>query len=145
MRLGASCVTRIGPDESSDTSVADTAVINGSDIEDFCQWPELSDEEDCFGYDVGSSVDSSLCISEQDDLSYADVASVVDFDSEDSDVDFCFNSDEGSVALEFQNASGFFPPDSAIVRQAVNIKDNIYNMEDGGHPAWDVCCTGLDD
>ena len=30
----------------------DTAVINGSDIEDFCQWPELSDEEDCFGSDV---------------------------------------------------------------------------------------------
>ena len=30
----------------------------------------------------------SLCISEQDDLSYADVASVADFDSEDSDVDF---------------------------------------------------------
>ena len=150
-----SCVTRIEPDESSDTSGTDTAVINGSDIEDFCQWPELSEEEDCFGSDVGSSVDSSLCISEQDDLSYADVASVVDFDSEDSDVDFCFNSEEGSVAelewntwdetcaLEFQNASGIFLPDSAVVRRAVNIKDNIYNMEDGGHPAWDVCCTGL--
>ena len=25
----------------------------------------------------------------------------------------------------------------------MNIKDNIYNMEDGGHPACDVCCTGL--
>ena len=33
-------------------------------------------------------MDSSLCSSEQDDLSYADVASVVDFDSEDWDVDF---------------------------------------------------------
>ena len=32
---------------------------------------------------------------------------------------------------------------SSVVRQAVNIKDNIYNMEDGGHPTWDVCCTGL--
>ena len=92
-----SCVTRIVRDESSDTSGTDTAVINGSDIEDFCQRPELSDE-DCFGSDVGSSADSNLCISEQDDLSYADIASVVDFDSEDSDVDFCFNSDEGSVA-----------------------------------------------
>ena len=48
-----SCVTRIAPDESSDTSGTDTAVINGSDIEDFCQWPELSHEEDCFGSDVG--------------------------------------------------------------------------------------------
>ena len=74
-----SCVTRIGPDESSDTSGMDTAVTNGSDIEDFCQWPELSDEEDCFVSDVGSSVDSSLCISEQDDLSYVDVASISDF------------------------------------------------------------------
>ena len=96
-----------------------------------------------------------MCISEQDDLSYADVASVVDFDSEDSDVDFCFNSDKGSVAelewntwdeacaLEFQNASEMFPPDSDVVRQAVTIKDNIYNMEDVRHPAWDVCFTGL--
>ena len=120
MCKAVSCVMRMSPDESSDMSGTDTAVINGSDIEDFCQWPELSDEEDCFGSDVGSSVDSSLCISEQDDLSYADVASVVDFDSEDSDVDFCFNSDEGSVAelewntwdeacvLEFQNVSWNF-------------------------------------
>ena len=137
-----SCVTRIARDESSDTSGTDTAVISGSDIGDFCQRPELSDEEHCFGSDVGSSVDSTLCISEQDDLNYADIASVVDFDSEDSDVDFCFNSDEGSVAelewntwdkacaLDFQNASGIFSPDSGVVRPAVNIKDNVYNMEE---------------
>ena len=68
-----SCVTRIGTDESSDTSGTDTAVINGSDIDDFCQWPDLSDEEDCFVSDVGSSVDSSLCMSDRDDLRYADV------------------------------------------------------------------------
>ena len=55
-----------------------------------------------------------------------------------------WTSDEGSVAelewntwdeacaLEFQNASGIFPPDSDVVCQAVNIKS-----------AWDVCCTGL--
>ena len=114
----------------------------------------MSDEEDFFGSDVGSSVGSSLCISEQDDLSYADIASVVDFDSEDSDADFCFNSDEGCVAelewntwdeacaLNFQNASGIFAPDSVVVRQDVDIKDNIYNMENSGHPEWDVCCTG---
>ena len=94
-------------------------------------------------------------MSEQDDLRYADVASVVDFDSEDSDIDFCINSNEGSVAelewntwdetctLEFRNASGVFPPDSAVVLPAVNISDNVYDMEDGGHLAWDVCCTGL--
>ena len=39
-----------------------------------------------------------IIVSEKDDLSYADVASVVDFDSGESDVDFCFNSEEGSVA-----------------------------------------------
>ena len=32
---------------------------------------ELSDEEDCFVSDVGSSVDSSLCMPEQEDLRYA--------------------------------------------------------------------------
>ena len=111
-------------------------------MEAFCQWPELSEEEDCFVSDVGSSMDSSLYMSEQDDLRYADVASVVDFDSEDLDVDFCIDSNEGFVAelewntwdeacaLEFRNAFGIFPPDSAVVRPAVNISDNVYNMED---------------
>ena len=77
-----------------------------------------------------------------------------DFDSVDSDVDFDFNSDEGSVAeqewntwdeacvLEFQHASVVFLPDSAAVRPAVKIRDKICDMGDGGHPAWDVCCTG---
>ena len=77
-----------------------------------------------------------------------------DFDSVDSNVDFGFNSDEGSVAelewntwdevcsLEFQHVSVVFPPDSAVVHPAVNIKDNICDMGDRGHPAWDVCCTG---
>ena len=128
--------------------------MNGSDIGDFCQWPDLSDEEDCCGSDVGSSVDSSLCISEKDDLSYADVASVVDFDSEDSDMDFCYNSDEGSVAelewstwdkacaLEFHNASRIFPPDSAVVRQAVDLKDNIYGMKDGDVYMSRLCLLG---
>ena len=46
-------VTRITPNESSDTSGTDTAEINGSDIEDFGQWPDLSDEKDYFGSDVG--------------------------------------------------------------------------------------------
>ena len=72
---------------------------------------------------VGSSVDNSLCMSEQDNLSYVDVASMGDFDSEDSDDAIGFNSDEGSVAelewntwddacaWEFQNASGDLPLD----------------------------------
>ena len=65
-----SCVTRIEMDESSDTSGTDTAVIEGSDIEDFCLWPDLLNEEDCSISNVGSSVDNSLCMSEQDSLSY---------------------------------------------------------------------------
>ena len=54
-----------------------------------------------------------------------------------------WNTWDEACALDFQNASGIVPPDSAVVRQAVNIKDNIYNMEDSGHPSWDVCCNGL--
>ena len=92
-----SCVTRIEPDVSSDTSGTETsAVIEGSDIEDLCRWPDLLNEEDCSISNVGSSVDK--CMSEQDSLSYVDVASIGDFDSEDSDEDIGLNSDEGSVA-----------------------------------------------
>ena len=69
-------------------------MVNGHDMEDFCQLSELSDEEDCFVSDVGSSVDSSLYMSEQEDLGYVDVESVVDFDSEDSFMDFWINSNE---------------------------------------------------
>ena len=91
-----SCVTRIEPNVSSDTSgMEKSAVIEGSDIEDFCLWPDLLNEEDCSISNVGSSVDNSLCMSEQDSLSYVDVASIGDFDSEDSDEDIAFKSDEG--------------------------------------------------
>ena len=54
-----------------------------------------------------------------------------------------WNTWDEACALDFQNASGNLSSDSAVVRQAVDINDNIYNMEDSGHPAWDVCCTGL--
>ena len=65
-------------------------------------------------------MDNSLCMSEQDSLSYVDVASIGNFDNEDTDDDIGFKSDEGSLAelkwntwdeacaLEFQNASGVF-------------------------------------
>ena len=88
MCRNVSCVTRSEPDVSSDTSGTEpSAVIEGSDIEDFCLWPDLLNEEDCSISNVGSSVDNSLCMSEQDSLSYVDVASIGDFDSEDSDED----------------------------------------------------------
>ena len=64
--------------------------MEGSDIEDFCLWTDLLNEEDCSISNVGLSVDNSLCMSEQDSLSNVDVASIGDFDSEDSveDIDF---------------------------------------------------------
>ena len=77
-------VTRIAPDDSSDMSGTDTADLISSDLEVTSQWPDLSDEKDCFASNVGSGVDGSLSFS--------------DFDSVDSNVDFCFDSDEGSVA-----------------------------------------------
>ena len=126
-----SCVTRSEPDVSSDTSGTEpSGVIEGSDI------------EACSISNVGSSVDNSLCMSEQDSLSYVDVASIGDFDGEDSDEDIGFNSDEGSVAelewytwdeacaLELHNASGVFPPNSTVFHLAVNIEDTVYNMEE---------------
>ena len=33
-----SCVTRVGPDESNDTSGTETAVVNGLDMDDLYQW-----------------------------------------------------------------------------------------------------------
>ena len=126
-----SCVTRIEPEESSDPSGTDATVIEGSDIEDFCLWPDLLDEEDCSLSNVGSSVDNSLCMT--------DILVIL---SEDSYEDIGFNLDEGSVAelewntwdeecaLEFQNASGVFPPNSTVVHPAVNLKDNVYHMEE---------------
>ena len=148
--------TRCEPDESSDTSRVDTAELEESDIEDFCLWTDLWDEEDCPVSNAGSIVDSSLCISNQDNLSYVDVASMGDFDSEDFDDAIGFDSDEGSMAelewntwddacaWESQNASGDFPPDSAIALPAVLLKEVVYRMQDCGFPEWDVCCTGLD-
>ena len=150
-----SCVTRIGPDEFSDTSGMETAVVNGPDMDDFCQWPESSDEEDCFVSDVGSSMDISLNMSEQEQPIYTDVESVVNFDSDDSVMDFCIDSNEGSAAelewntwdeacaLDFQNASGAFPPVPAVVRPAVEFRDNFTSKEDGEKAMRDLCITRL--
>ena len=122
-----SCVTRIGPDEFSDISGTETAVVNGPDMDDLSQGPESSDEEDGFVSNVGSSIDISLNMSQQEEPIYTDVESVVNFDSDDSVMDFCIDSNDGSVAelewntwdeactLDFQNASGVFPPVTAVV------------------------------
>ena len=149
-------VIRLEPDESSDTSSTDTAELEESNIEEFCLWTDLWDEEDCPVSNAGSIVDNSVCMSNQDDLSCVDVASLGDFDREDSDDAIGFDSDEGSMAelewstwgdacaWEFQNVSGNFPPCSAVALPAVILKDSVYCIEDYGFPEWAVCCTGHD-
>ena len=72
------CVTRIGPDEFSDTSGTETAVVNGQDMDNFDQWAGSSDDEDFFVSDVGSSVDISLNMSEQEEWINTEVESVMD-------------------------------------------------------------------
>ena len=72
------CVTRIGPDEFSDTSGTETAVVNGQDMDNFYQWAGSSDDEDFCVSDVGSSVDISLNMSEQEEWINTEVESVVD-------------------------------------------------------------------
>ena len=51
-----SCVTQIVPDESSDMSETDTAEIEESDIEGFCLWPDLWNEEDSSVSSVGLNI-----------------------------------------------------------------------------------------
>ena len=95
-------------------------------------------------------MDLSLNMSKQEVLIYTDVESVVDFDSDDSVMDFCIDSNEGSVAelewniwdeactLDFQNASGAFPPVPAVVRPAVEFSDNFTSKEDGEKAVRDL-------
>ena len=84
----------------------------------------------------------SLNMSEEEELINADVESVVDFDSDNSKMDFCCDSNKGSVAdlewntcdeacaLDFQDASGAFPPDPAVVCSAVKFSNNLIFEEE---------------
>ena len=47
------------------------------------------------------------------------------------------------MCVRVQHASVVFPSESIVVHPAVNIKDDICDTGDSGHPAWDVGCTGL--
>ena len=143
-----SCVTRNGPDTFSDASGTETAAVDGQDMDDFHQWAVSSDEEDFVISDVGSIADVSWNMSEEE-LINSDVESVVDFDSNNSEVDFCCDSDVGSVAdlewntwddacaLDFQDASGAFPPDPAVVRPAVKYSDILICEEECDNTTMD--------
>ena len=122
-------VARCEPDESSDTSITDTAELEESDIEDCDLWTDLWEDKDC------PVVDNGLCISSQEMSSYEDVASMADFDYADFSDATSFGSDMGSgaefgwntwndaCAWESWNASGDFPPDSAVALPAGLVKD----------------------
>ena len=59
-------------------------MYDSEDTEEYDPLESCLNEEDCSISNVGSSVDNSLCMSEQDSVSNMDVASIGDFDSEDS-------------------------------------------------------------
>ena len=111
-------------------------------MDDFYQWSGSWDEEDFIVSDVGSIADVSLNMSEEEELINADVESVVDFDSDNSEMDFCCDSNKGSVAelewntwddacaLDFQDASGAFPLDRAVVHPAVKFCENLICEEE---------------
>ena len=143
-----SCVTRIGPDTFSDTAGTENTVVNGQDMDDFYQWAGSSDDEDFIVSDVGSSVDISLNMPEEEELINTEVESVVDFDSDDSVRDFCGDSNKGSVAelewntwdkacaLDFQDASGAFPPDPAVVLPAVEFSEILFAKKNVTMTFW---------
>ena len=79
-------------------------------------------------------------MSEEEELINSDEEPVMDFDSDNSDVNFCCDSDVGSVAdLEsntwddacasaFQGATGAFPPDTSVVRPAVVFMEHFISQ-----------------
>ena len=81
-------------------------------------------------------------MSEEEELINSDDEPVVDFDSDNSDVNFCCDSDMGSMAdlewntwddacaLAIQDAPGAFPPDPAVVRPAVVFRDILFREEE---------------
>ena len=138
-----------GWDTCSGASWTETAALDGQDMDDFYQWAVSSDEEDFVISDVGSIADVSWNMSEEEELINSDVEPVVDFDSNNLDVNFCCDSDVGSVAdlewntwddacaLDFQDASGAFPPDPAVVRPVVGFSDIFFCDEECDNAATD--------
>ena len=106
-------------------------------------------EEDFVISDIRSIADVNWNMPEEEELINSDVESVVDVDSNNSEVDFCCDSNVGSVAdlewntwddtraLDFQNASGAFPPDPDVVRPAVKLSDIFICEEECDNAAMD--------
>ena len=133
-----SCVTRNGWDAFDDVSWTEATDVDGPNIDDFYQWAVSSDEEYFVISNVGSIADFNWSMSEEEELINSDEDPVMDFDSDNLDVNFCCDLDVGSVAdlewntwddacaLAFQGATGVFPPDTAVVRPAVVFRDILF-------------------
>ena len=131
------------------------AAVNGQDMDDLSQWVVSSDEEDFIISDVGSITDVSLNTSEEEDLIIGDVESDVDFDSVNSKMDICCDSKNGSVAdlewntwdeacaLDFQDVSGAFPSDPAVVRPAVRFSHKLFCEEECDNAVMDKRITRI--
>ena len=78
-------------DEPDRTSETDASDIEELDIEGFCRFPDLWEEDDPSVSSDGLHVNIGLDMSKQNGLNYVDVASMKDFDATDD------NSDTGSV------------------------------------------------
>ena len=98
-----------------------------------------SDEEDFVVSDVGSITDFNCDMSGEEELMDSDEGSVA---SDSLDVEICCDSDVGSVAdlewntwnyscaLTFHGAGGAFPPEAAVIRPAVVIRDIFFREEE---------------
>ena len=127
-------------DEPDRTSEMDALDIEELDIEGFCRFPDLWEEEDPSVSSDGLHVNIGLDMSTQNGLHYVDVASMKDFDATDD------NSDTGSVAelewntwddacaWEFRSASGKFPPELDLNPPAELLRNNCYYTDDDGSP-----------
>ena len=127
-------------DEPDRTSETDASDIEELDIEGFCRFPDLWEEEDPSVSSDGLHVNIGLDMSKQNGLNYVDVASMKDFDATDD------NSDTGSVAelewnnwddacaWEFRSVSGNFPPELDLNPLAELFRNNGYYTDDDGSP-----------
>ena len=144
-----SCVKRNGWDVFDDDSLTEAADVDGPNMDDFYQRVVSSDEEDFVVSDVGSITDFNWDMSEEEELMDSVDGSVADLDSDSLDVEVCCDSDVGSVAdlewntwddacaLAFQGAVGTFPPEAAVMRPAVVLRDILFREEECDTAATD--------
>ena len=137
-----SCATRNGWDEFEDDSLTEAAVVDGPNMDDYYHQVVSSDEEDFVVSDAESITDFNWDMSGEEKLVDSDEGSVADLASDSLDLETCCDSDVGSVAdlewniweyayaLAFEGAGGAFPPEAAVIRPAVVIRDILFREEE---------------